>query len=282
MALFQSPRTRRLERDYEEMLQLKEQSSILDFEVSGNPPDRYVLTFKGGGLREEDGEVGIADRHQVEIKLGADYPRTLPQTHWLTPIVHPNISNGGPCLGAFGMTPNVRLTQIVEILWDMNRMAIYNPYSGYGQAKQSWDVLRDKFGFPVDKRILRNLAPPTPEPEDSGEPEMIMMGTLEWTPSTRYSKKPEALKAFITDWLRKHDLLYDTKVYTPDEWLARGEKYGERSLLTITTEGPLYDMMNDGWNPRLYEKFQAFLTSIGIWYELGYAWSIHLYPKQEG
>lgn len=229
-------------------------------------------------MREEDGETKVANLHKVEIQLGEGYPRTLPQIRWLTKIVHPNILSGGPCLGMFTMTPNVRLTQLVELLWDMNRMAIYNPYSAYGGVTQTWDQLRKTIGFPVDKRILRNLAPPTPEPEDSGEPEMIMMGTLEWTPSTRITD-PEKLKSVVTDWLRMNELLYDTRAYTPKEWEERGEKYGGGSVLTITTEGPMYEMLNDGWNPRLNEKWEQFLVGLRLWYELGYAWSVHLYPK---
>jgi hypothetical protein len=262
------------------MLQLKEQSSILDFEVSGDPPDQYILTFNGGGLRGKGEAVEVADQHKVELRLGADYPRTLPQIRWLTPIIHPNISGGGPCLGAFGMTPNVRLTQIVEILWDMNRMAIYNPYSGYSQINQPFEKLRNRIGFPVDKRIMRDLAPPAPEPEEPGEPEMIMMGTLEWTPSTSLPREPEELKKLVTDWLRRNKLLYDTTVYTPEEWRERGEKYGGGAVLNIATEGPMYNMLNYGENPKLYEKWQQFLISIRLWEELGYAWSVHLYPKE--
>lgn len=280
MAVFQSPRSRRLERDYEEMQELKSQSSILDFKAFGDPPDRYLLTFKGGGLMEENEEIKVADLHQVEIQLGADYPRTLPQIRWMTPISHPNISGGGPCLGAFIMTPNVRLTQLVELLWDMNRMAVYNPYSAYRQGTEQWGQLRETIGFPVDKRILRDLAPALPEPEESGEPEIFIMGKLEWTPSRPTPKDPQELKTLVTNWLRARDLLYDTWVYTPDEWRERGEKYGERSLLNIATEGRLYDMMNAGSDPHLYKEWEEFLDSHRLWYELGYAWSIHLYPKE--
>ena len=75
MPAYTSPRIRRLEADYKAMLDLKKDSTILDFETSGDPPDRYHIIFKGNGLVEKDGKVTIGRHHEADIRLGAEYPR---------------------------------------------------------------------------------------------------------------------------------------------------------------------------------------------------------------
>ena len=60
--------------------------------------------------------------HRVEIKLGASYPRTIPEIRWITPIYHPNISEiGMVCLGGYGThwVPSVQLDELCNMLWDM-------------------------------------------------------------------------------------------------------------------------------------------------------------------
>lgn len=172
MPFFASPRARRLERDHQEMVQLREQSTVLDFRAQGSPPESYRLVFRGRGL---DAPEGFRDVHEVELSLGGDYPRQMPHVSWLTPIRHPNISGASVCFGNFTMTPFVRLTEIVEILWDMARMAAFNPHGGYQSADQWYRIMREVGGFPLDMRILRDRAPQAP-PEEPGEPEIIIMG----------------------------------------------------------------------------------------------------------
>jgi ubiquitin-protein ligase len=174
-AFFASPRDRRLQRDLRDMEELREESTILDFEVSGDPPDRYVITFDGPGLAPDGkGKVRVVGPHQVELKLGTEYPRTLPQMRWLTPITHPNIMGGGsPCLGTYTMTPNRRLTDVVELLWDMQRLALFGPEVRSG----SWPEIIREVGAPLDPRVLRDRAaapPPGPAPEKD-EPDMLIM-----------------------------------------------------------------------------------------------------------
>lgn len=163
---FMNPRGRRLARDFEEMKELANESSILEFQTAGDPPDRYLLTFHGMGL----GPDGPTDFHQVEMDLGTDYPRRLPGIRWKTPIQHPNISAGGPCLGEFSMNPGVRLVDLVELLWDMNRMAIATFH-----GDKRWETLHQKYGFPLDPRILRDKAPRKKE-EPGDDVDLIILG----------------------------------------------------------------------------------------------------------
>ena len=81
---------------------------------------------------------------------------------------------------------------------------------------------------------------------------------------------------------RKHlgKNLGDHQFYTPKEWAARGEPYLNKALLCMTFEGPIYDLIN--MNARNGAAFVDDLTNalsgIGVYYELGYAWCLGVYP----
>lgn len=179
-SFFRSPRISRLERDLKEMQELQAQSTILEFEVSGSPPERYIVTFHGASL-VPNGRIKLGKIQQAEIRLPMEYPRIRPDIKWLTPIVHPNIFSGTVCLGKFSMewVPSVKLTEVVEIMWDMARLAILNPHSagpGGGDDTRTWAQLDQQFDFPVDKRSLRDkvarrgegssILRPSPEDDD--------------------------------------------------------------------------------------------------------------------
>ena len=90
--------------------------------ATGDPPQHYRILFQGKGLWRDRGKVKILEKHRVEIKLGASYPRTMPEIRWLTPIYHPNISEiGMVCLGGYGThwVPSVQLDELCMMLWDM-------------------------------------------------------------------------------------------------------------------------------------------------------------------
>ena len=161
MALMDTPRTRRLNSDYEAMKQLRENSGIIEFQAFGDPPERYLVTLKGKGLmrRSESETVDIADVHRVEIRLGIDYPRSRPDLQWLTSIYHPNISAvGAVCLGGYSTNwvPSLGLAELCEMLWDMVRMANYDPKSAYNYSAGRWCETQTQYDFPLDKRALRD------------------------------------------------------------------------------------------------------------------------------
>lgn len=161
MALMDSPRSRRLVSDYEAMKALKENSSIIDFVAQGDPPERYMVTFRGKGLmrKSESEAVEIADVHRVEIRLGIDYPRSRPDLQWLTSIYHPNISAvGNVCLGGYSTNwvPSLGLAELCEMLWDMVRMSNYDPKSAYNYSAARWSETQTTYDFPLDRRALRD------------------------------------------------------------------------------------------------------------------------------
>lgn len=165
---FRNPRARRMEEEALRLQSLAEESSIFEVEVTGDPPDKFILTFKGRTLAfgpHGDTVRGMIEvpEQKAEITVGQQYPVQSPVMRWLTPIAHPNIFGGGTiCLPGYGMgwSPSAYLTDVAEVLWDMARFAIQNPRSagaGGPNAVEFWGQVGDKFGYPTDPRPLRDL-----------------------------------------------------------------------------------------------------------------------------
>jgi len=157
-----SPRVRRLRSDQRALIQLKSESTIFDFIPVGDPAEQYVLRFKGRGVYRPDNssDVLIRQEHEVLLRLGAGYPRSLPSLTWRTPIFHPNIASSGVvCLGVYGQhwAPSVTLEELVGMLWDMVRYANFDPDSPYNREAAQWARTIEKPRFPLDPRPLRDI-----------------------------------------------------------------------------------------------------------------------------
>lgn len=158
--MYESPRIRRLRNDLAALDRLKEESSVLRFRGRGSPVQHYLIEFHGNSLARERGKVSVRERHEVEIKLGASYPRTMPEIRWLTPIYHPNISEiGMVCLGGYGThwVPSLNLDELCGMLWDMARYHNYDIRSPYNRDAALWVANQTTFKFPMDQRPLRDL-----------------------------------------------------------------------------------------------------------------------------
>lgn len=74
-------------------------------------------------------------------------------------------------------------------------------------------------------------------------------------------------------------------VYSLAEWAERGEDHGNTASVTLLLNegGEFYNLVNlnrpgeDG--DALYEQFSDLLACHGYMHELGYSWSLHLYPR---
>jgi len=90
------------------------------------------------------------------------------------------------------------------------------------------------------------------------------------------------IRRTITGVCRKHlgKDLGDHRFYTPKEWAARGEAHLNKSLLCLTFEGPIYDLinMNVRGGGKFVDEMTEALSKIGVYYELGYAWCLGVYP----
>lgn len=210
-AMYESPRDRRLKADLEAMKRLRGQSSILDFSVLDDPPTRYRIAFKGMGLMQAASAEGVVltDQHQVEIRLGSNYPRSKPDLKWLSPIFHPNISAlGQVCLGGYSThwVPSLNLDELSEMLWDMLRFANFDTKSPYNYKAARWVERQHQYHFPLDDRPLRDLVargivkdtdvapevgapPPAPKPAPPQE-EIVFIGGSENEPKEE-DKPPE-------------------------------------------------------------------------------------------
>jgi ubiquitin-protein ligase len=204
--MHESPRIRRLRSDLAAMERLQSESSVLRFRAQGRPPvQHYVVIFQGRSLwRDRGGKVTTLERHEVEIKLGASYPRTMPELRWLTPIYHPNISEiGMVCLGGYGThwVPSLNLDELCGMLWDMARYHNYDIRSPYNREAALWVANQTTFRFPLDTRSVRDLraalgrvesvpsAPPASQPERSSAPE----------PGTKSARYREFVRKFASD-----------------------------------------------------------------------------------
>ena len=155
-----SPRLRRLLADYDGICQLRDQSTILEFESSGEPPQKYRLKFSGTGIwRGPGNRIKLSDRHECLIEFGAAYPRLVPNLAWQTPIFHPNISNNGVvCLGGYGThwAPSLTLAELCSMLWDMIRFKNYDTESPYNREAAIWAKSQTDFVFPIDSRSIKD------------------------------------------------------------------------------------------------------------------------------
>ncbi len=191
--MHESPRIRRLRNDLAALERLQAESSVLRFRTSGKPAQQYTIEFRGKSLARERGKVTIQERHQVEIRLGASYPRTMPEIRWVTPIYHPNISEiGMVCLGGYGThwVPSLNLDELCGMLWDMARFHNYDIRSPYNREAALWVANQTTFLFPLDPRPLRDLrealgrvepvadghAAPAPEPRPEPAPKPARAG----------------------------------------------------------------------------------------------------------
>jgi ubiquitin-protein ligase len=150
---------RRLLADYEAVRELCRQSSILDMSCSGEPASTYLFRFQGRGLAQDtDGNLQEQWLHEVRVHLGANYPRVIPELHWLTPIFHPNISaNGLVCLGGYSThwVPSLRMDDLCLMLWDMIRYRNFDIASPYNRIAAEWAKTQRHYILPLDPRPLR-------------------------------------------------------------------------------------------------------------------------------
>ncbi len=145
----------------ERIAALERASSILVTEGSGDPADRYRLYFRGRGLYRDrgTGTLALCDEHQCVLRLPYEFPREGPEIHWLTPIVHPNISFSGlvhwedlnlPWTAALG------LEVVCERLWDMARLAFVDWQRVVNQSAAHRLRNECHWSLPLDVRPLRD------------------------------------------------------------------------------------------------------------------------------
>lgn len=161
----ESPRIRRLRTDQAALEQLQAESSVFGFTAlstsPGFPIENYLVRFLGMGFWRPPGidRIFVREQHEVEIRLGASYPRSMPDLRWRTPVFHPNISSSGSvCLGGYGKhwVPSLRLDELCHMLWDMVRFENFDINSPFNREAAGWAQSQKEFEFPIDLRPIRN------------------------------------------------------------------------------------------------------------------------------
>lgn len=88
----------------------------------------------------------------------------------------------------------------------------------------------------------------------------------------------ERMRAALTEWLIKEEILGDAFFIDIEEWRARGESYGTDSLLVLVFDGStLHTMLNFGGDT---QEFDDLVESFGFWYELGHSWNMGFYAVE--
>lgn len=147
----------RMKNDYEEMLKLDAESSIIDFQASGAPPTRYLLSFHCPGIAlGPDGAPVMIQEHRCQIILGAQYPSQPPDVTWQTPIYHPNIKLQAVCHSG-QWAPSWSLAEFVSELADMARYVKFNLQSPLDTKAAEW-ARKNLHMFPLDSRPIRDKA----------------------------------------------------------------------------------------------------------------------------
>jgi ubiquitin-protein ligase len=147
----------RMKNDYEEMLRLRSESSIIDFSAVGNPPNQYQIRFVCPGVMAEGiGKPVIIQEHKCQIVLGAQYPSQPPDVTWLSPIFHPNIKLQAVCHSG-QWAPSWSLAEFVSELADMARFVKYNLQSPLDKKAAEW-ARNNLHMFPLDSRPIRDKA----------------------------------------------------------------------------------------------------------------------------
>jgi ubiquitin-protein ligase len=147
-------RIRRLQSDAKQMAQAFAESPLIKvLSATGNPPDVYQIEYAINGLeRGKDDKPVPRDRHRVEIRLTADYPRVAPVCRMLTPVFHPNIDPATICVGDH-WTAGERLASLVVRIGEMIAFQAYNIQSPLDAEAAMWaDLNAEK--LPIDSRNL--------------------------------------------------------------------------------------------------------------------------------
>jgi hypothetical protein len=158
----QQSRHERLNADREILAALAAESTIFSFESSGEPPERYAVSFRGKGLARDKSaqtNVVIVELHEIDLRMPYSYPDSPPDVRWLTPLWHPNVSfSGFVNLADVGLiwTPDIPIDVVCERLWDVARMAPLASSKTTNHAAKHWLENECTFHLPVDARPLRD------------------------------------------------------------------------------------------------------------------------------
>ncbi len=154
-AVDQRARLTALIADQKDMEALSARNPRITFTANrSHAPDCYEITLHYSSFVEwytGMAQPRRAEQHEIEIILGADYPRRAPIVRWRTPIFHPNIrqTDGAVCLGALGDSylPGLGLARLVQMLAEMAQWRNFDAYSAFNQRAAEWAADMDNWPY---------------------------------------------------------------------------------------------------------------------------------------
>jgi hypothetical protein len=159
----QPSREARLKADHESLQALDAASSIFSMEVTGEPPDRYTLTFRGKGIGRDassQSEVTSIELHQIDLRMPYSYPNSPPDIRWITPILHNRFVQRlcEPARRGIVWTKDVPIDMLCERLWDVARAEFLNLNKATNYSAKNWFEKECQQPLPADHRPLRDQA----------------------------------------------------------------------------------------------------------------------------
>ncbi len=93
------------------------------------------------------------------------------------------------------------------------------------------------------------------------------------------SMPPEHILADVREWIANCGFR-DVWVHSNEEWKARGETMGDNSVLTIACDGGFCSALNQDvcMDKKPFRDLRDLVESHGYFFEMGYHWTLHLYP----
>lgn len=159
-----SPRDNRLKADFQKVRQAVEASggSLRLLAADGAPPTRYVLEYHCPSLvKDAGGKLSVRAVHQVEIRLGVDYPLPSgkPTARMLTPVFNPHVfESQAICIGGWRPTETLdvlvlRLGALLQ--WDPK---VLDPHSPANHKAMHW-ALEHRAELPLGRVSFKGEAP---------------------------------------------------------------------------------------------------------------------------
>jgi ubiquitin-protein ligase len=135
-----TPRLRRLQADYEQVVKAFTGHPYITVRASGGkPPTVYHVTYRVPGLRlGKRGTPEEIDRHEVVFQLTAKYPQMKPKCSIQTPLFHPNFRNGIVCIGDHWAAGGETLVDLIVKVGDMIQFKEYNIKSPMDAEAARW------------------------------------------------------------------------------------------------------------------------------------------------
>ncbi|WP_166820641.1 ubiquitin-conjugating enzyme E2 [Thalassoroseus pseudoceratinae] len=166
-------RLRRLQADFDKLADyLVRHPRLRLVEANGDPPEQYRIEYRIRSLRQAaDDEIEPMTKHQVEISLPRNYPRTAPQCRMLTPVFHPNIAPHAICVGDH-WSAGEPLWSIVARIGEMLAYQSYNVKSPLNGDAARW-ATEHADELPLDRVSLlldEDDTPETPQVKATSRP----------------------------------------------------------------------------------------------------------------